>query len=100
MSKHFLYLMAVLLCLQPVVASEVPEMVEQVLPTGLRIVAMENPGSDTVSVNVFISAGSLDESPDTAGLAHFYEHMFFRGCLLYTSPSPRDRTRSRMPSSA
>ena len=26
--------------------------------------------------------------------AHLY------GCLLYTSPSPRDRTRSRMPSSA
>ena len=25
---------------------------------------------------------------------------FVRGCLLYTSPSPRDRTRSRMPSSA
>ena len=24
----------------------------------------------------------------------------FRGCLLYTSPSPRDRQRSRMPSSA
>src|SRR5665811_456836 len=24
----------------------------------------------------------------------------FRYCLLYTSPSPRDRTRSRMPSSA
>ena len=24
----------------------------------------------------------------------------FRLCLLYTSPSPRDRTRSRMPSSA
>ena len=24
----------------------------------------------------------------------------FEYCLLYTSPSPRDRTRSRMPSSA
>ena len=24
----------------------------------------------------------------------------YYGCLLYTSPSPRDRTRSRMPSSA
>ena len=24
----------------------------------------------------------------------------FKDCLLYTSPSPRDRTRSRMPSSA
>ena len=25
---------------------------------------------------------------------------YLNGCLLYTSPSPRDRTRSRMPSSA
>ena len=27
-------------------------------------------------------------------------HCFSKTCLLYTSPSPRDRTRSRMPSSA
>ena len=26
--------------------------------------------------------------------------MMIEACLLYTSPSPRDRTRSRMPSSA
>ena len=26
--------------------------------------------------------------------------LMFHACLLYTSPSPRDRTRSRMPSSA
>ena len=25
---------------------------------------------------------------------------WYESCLLYTSPSPRDRTRSRMPSSA
>ena len=31
-------------------------------------------------------------SPERA--AHFF------GCLLYTSPSPRDRQKSRMPSSA
>ena len=31
----------------------------------------------------------------------FYMYFFvFTACLLYTSPSPRDRTRSRMPSSA
>ena len=29
-----------------------------------------------------------------------YAFMQAMGCLLYTSPSPRDRTRSRMPSSA
>ena len=28
------------------------------------------------------------------------EHVVCTFCLLYTSPSPRDRTRSRMPSSA
>ena len=32
----------------------------------------------------------------------FLDHMLHQisSCLLYTSPSPRDRTRSRMPSSA
>ena len=38
-----------------------------------------------------------------AGLfgAWFYTELTFHfTCLLYTSPSPRDRTRSRMPSSA
>ena len=30
----------------------------------------------------------------------FKQYYFRKGCLLYTSPSPRDRTRSRMPSSA
>ena len=29
-----------------------------------------------------------------------YVHIHNLDCLLYTSPSPRDRTRSRMPSSA
>ena len=29
-----------------------------------------------------------------------YKMIQFSSCLLYTSPSPRDRTRSRMPSSA
>ena len=34
-------------------------------------------------------------------LAHYdLGNDFYRLCLLYTSPSPRDRTRSRMPSSA
>ena len=32
--------------------------------------------------------------------ARVYQNGNCEGCLLYTSPSPRDRTRSRMPSSA
>ena len=33
------------------------------------------------------------------GPAHLFRYAY-KSCLLYTSPSPRDRTRSRMPSSA
>src|SRR5664280_1407129 len=33
-------------------------------------------------------------------LLKIMDYVPFKDCLLYTSPSPRDRTRSRMPSSA
>ena len=36
----------------------------------------------------------------TEALSSEVENAIDRTCLLYTSPSPRDRTRSRMPSSA
>ena len=35
-----------------------------------------------------------------SGLCGSYNMNLIHTCLLYTSPSPRDRTRSRMPSSA
>ena len=41
--------------------------------------------------------GRLDILVNNAGI---YEFGSIETCLLYTSPSPRDRTRSRMPSSA
>ena len=33
-------------------------------------------------------------------IRQYYANGVYNSCLLYTSPSPRDRTRSRMPSSA
>ena len=39
----------------------------------------------------------LDTSEEKLSLSKSIDSIF---CLLYTSPSPRDRTRSRMPSSA
>ena len=38
--------------------------------------------------------------PDSQVEVVFDAEARHRDCLLYTSPSPRDRTRSRMPSSA
>ena len=40
-----------------------------------------------------------DMAPNLSGVASS-DQARAMGCLLYTSPSPRDRTRSRMPSSA
>ena len=44
----------------------------------------------------------LQDQIDTFGQGVYKEGSMVvpGGCLLYTSPSPRDRTRSRMPSSA
>ena len=42
----------------------------------------------------------IDNISEIIGSGVLYAEWFFKGCLLYTSPSPRDRTRSRMPSSA
>src|SRR5665811_2046843 len=39
-------------------------------------------------------------SDEMAGSSNYVWVGLYRVCLLYTSPSPRDRTRSRMPSSA
>ena len=44
---------------------------------------------------VVVVGGDLDKNP----VNNAYLKMSYT-CLLYTSPSPRDRTRSRMPSSA
>ena len=37
---------------------------------------------------------------DCKFIPHVGNAVMTKDCLLYTSPSPRDRTRSRMPSSA
>ena len=44
-------------------------------------------------------ANKLDLKKDRV-VAEEKSLQWYRDCLLYTSPSPRDRTRSRMPSSA
>ena len=49
---------------------------------------------DSLRYNDTATLDSNDEREENS------EFILNRDCLLYTSPSPRDRTRSRMPSSA
>ena len=50
--------------------------------------------------NNFLGIKDFDQLVKTLQSDQKYEVYYSQGCLLYTSPSPRDRTRSRMPSSA
>src|SRR5665811_207186 len=44
--------------------------------------------------------GTVKEAGAQLGYGNYADAITKYSCLLYTSPSPRDRTRSRMPSSA
>ena len=68
----------------------------------LQHIKIEDPGyiKDLMLVDgVKITTVELDEGEKIPKDLSKYDGMFCI-CLLYTSPSPRDRTRSRMPSSA
>ena len=56
------------------------------------------PAGSIIPANGFLVIIVDDTSESGFGLSSNGERVWF--CLLYTSPSPRDRTRSRMPSSA
>jgi len=49
------------------------------LPNGLRIVLAPMEGTETATVVVMTGTGSRYESVQENGLAHFLEHMFFKG---------------------
>ncbi|QFU07427.1 Protease 3 precursor [Rhodobacteraceae bacterium THAF1] len=49
------------------------------LPNGLRVVSEHMPGLKSASVGVWITAGGRHERPEQNGIAHFLEHMAFKG---------------------
>ncbi|MEI7578856.1 MAG: pitrilysin family protein [bacterium] len=55
------------------------------LDNQLKTVLIQIPQSPSVTVLVLVHTGSRFESPDIAGLAHFVEHMFFKGTKQYPS---------------
>ena len=60
----------------------------KVLPNGLEVMVVENHGVPLATVELVVKNGSFTQTADYAGLAHVYEHMFFKSNKDY--PDPED----------
>ncbi|SHK03310.1 Predicted Zn-dependent peptidase [Shimia gijangensis] len=49
------------------------------LPNGFRIVTEHMPGLESASIGIWVSAGGRHETSAQNGIAHFLEHMAFKG---------------------
>jgi predicted Zn-dependent peptidase len=58
------------------------------LENGLRIMTAPIESAQSVTCAIMLAAGSRYETPETSGIAHFSEHMFFKG--TERRPTARD----------
>ena len=69
-------------------SSTEPTIRKTTLDNGLRVVSSEIPHTRSVCISFFIGAGSRHEADEQAGIAHFVEHMLFKG--TESRPMPMD----------
>ena len=56
-----------------------------VLPSGVRVLSEQVPGSRSATVGYWVAVGSRDEIPATFGSTHFLEHLLFKGTAARTA---------------
>ncbi|HXL76891.1 MAG TPA: insulinase family protein [Burkholderiales bacterium] len=77
---------SLLLCAVCGVAAEAPRKVvslegvtEYLLPNGMRLLTLPDPGIDTATVHITYLVGSRHEGYGEKGMAHLLEHLLFKG---------------------
>jgi predicted Zn-dependent peptidase len=65
--------------------SELPRPMVAALPNGLRVVTTQVPWARQACITLAVRVGSRDEQADQAGIAHFAEHLSFRGTAEHPS---------------
>jgi len=73
-------------CCTPVLAEE-PKVFQFALQNGLAVLVIPDHRAPTVTQILFYRVGATDDPPGNSGLAHFFEHMMFRG----TPTTPGDQ---------
>jgi zinc protease len=69
------------------VAASAPKIADFTLPNGLQVVVIPDHRAPVVTHMVWYKVGSADETPGKSGLAHFLEHLMFKG----TAKNPSGR---------
>lgn len=54
-------------------------LIYQTLSNGVEVAIKENHFSRTVAIQVWVGVGSIHEAPHERGMAHYLEHMLFKG---------------------
>src|SRR5487761_2593753 len=56
-----------------------PEVTDFTLPNGLEVVVVPDHRAPVVTHMIWYKVGAADETPGKSGLAHFLEHLMFKG---------------------
>ena len=67
---------------------------------GANVLGVKNAPIFTDAADILIDSDDIQPASLAPGVLLLADGTRFKGCLLYTSPSPRDLSTSRMPSSA
>lgn len=64
----------------PALAADEPFKAQEfALPNGMQVVVIPDPRAPVVTHMVWFRTGSADDPRDAGGIAHFFEHLMFRG---------------------
>ena len=69
---------------------------QRTIETGLPVVSLEMPGTRAVTVLVAFDAGARTERPEENGMAHFLEHLVFKGGEKYATYRDVNKTAERL----
>jgi zinc protease len=81
---RFLVVLA-LLAAAGVAHADAPAVIRRVLPNGLTVIVRPDPSVGVMAASLQVRAGSLFETPDTAGISNFLHRVMMRGTKRYTA---------------
>jgi predicted Zn-dependent peptidase len=83
MRRMPILLLTLLVLALPVVGAEIQlDVKEHILANGMKILMIPKPGVPRVVSHVYYKVGSINERPGITGIAHFHEHMMFKGTRI------------------